>query len=110
VAAGALIHKYTTGEIQPGGREPAPGELALVQDFVNTHRDRAAELQGETLVSPAALHDWLRARGLIEGPPHLDGRDLDRALAVRDGLRALAFANNQQQLNMGAIDATSRQP
>jgi predicted RNA-binding Zn ribbon-like protein len=100
--------KEQTGDVQPGGRKPAPGELALVQDFVNTHRDRAAELQGETLVSPAALDDWLRARGLIKGRQRLDGRDLDRALAVREGLRALAFANNQQQLNVGAIDAMRR--
>lgn len=93
---------------QPGGRKPAPGELALVQDFLNTHRDRASELFGETLVSPAALHDWLRAHGLIKAPKRLDRRDLERALAVREGLRALAFANNQEQLNVAAIDAMRR--
>src|SRR5215203_3468504 len=90
---------------QPGGREPAPGALALVQAFVNTRWDLTAEGQGETLVNPAALHDWLEARGLVGKRDRLDPRDLDRALAIREGLRALAFANNQHQLNVGAIDA-----
>ena len=57
------------------------------------------------LVSPAALHDWLGARGLIERQERLDEQDLDRAVAVREGLRALAFANNRQQMNPDAIDA-----
>lgn len=95
-------------EHQPGGREPAPGQLALVQAFVNTRWDLTAEPKGETLVSPEALHDWLRARALIEGQRRLDTQDLDRALVVREGLRALAFANNQQQLNVGALDAMRR--
>src|SRR5215207_2071323 len=90
---------------QPGGREPAPGELALVQAFINTRWDLTAEGLGETLVNPAALHDWLEARGLVGERDRLDPRDLDRALAIREGLRALAFANNQHQLNVGAIDA-----
>ena len=28
---------------QPGDREPAPGELAVVQAFMNTHYDLTAE-------------------------------------------------------------------
>jgi predicted RNA-binding Zn ribbon-like protein len=93
---------------QPGGREPAPGELALVQAFVNTRWDLTAEDRGETLVNPATLHDWLEARGLIEEGDRLDPGDLDRALAIREGLRAVAFANNQHQLNVGALDAMRR--
>jgi hypothetical protein len=51
------------------------------------------------LDSPGALHRWLAARELI------DDDDLTRVLAVREGLRALAFANNSQRLNGRAIDA-----
>ena len=76
---------------QPGGRDPAPGELALVQAFVNTHFDLASG-GGEMLAS---------------GRP-VDGRGLDRVLAVREGIRALAFANNAQDLNAGAVDAMRR--
>jgi predicted RNA-binding Zn ribbon-like protein len=97
--------KHHARDPQPGGRRPAPGELALVQAFLNTRWDLTAEDRGETLVSPAALHDWLEARRLIGGRDRLDPRDLDRALAIREGLRALAFANNQHQLNPDAFDA-----
>ena len=90
---------------QPGGRPPAPGELALVQAFMNTRWDLATERHSEILVSARALDDWLRARGLRAGPRGLASADLDRALAVREGLRALAFANNDHKLDEKAIDA-----
>ncbi len=93
---------------QPGGREPAPGDLALVQAFVNTHYDLTAERGGEILVSPDVLFDWLAVRRLIDGRKRLTGPDLDRAVAVREGLRALAFANNDQVLNVAAVDAMRR--
>jgi predicted RNA-binding Zn ribbon-like protein len=89
---------------EPGGRAPAPGELALVQAFVNTHFDRAAG-GGETLTTPEALAGWLRARGLLEGGRRVDRRGLERALAVREGIRALAFANNDHAVDGAAIDA-----
>jgi predicted RNA-binding Zn ribbon-like protein len=93
---------------QPGGREPAPGELALAQAFLNTRFDLTAEGAGEILVSAEALRDWLAARQLINRQRRIDAHDLDRAMAVREGLRALAFANNDQALNQGAIDAMRR--
>jgi predicted RNA-binding Zn ribbon-like protein len=92
---------------QPGGRDPAPGELALVQAFVNTHFDLASG-GGELLASPESLHAWLGERGLLERAGRVDGRGLDRVLAVREGLRALAFANNDQELDDGAVDAMRR--
>jgi predicted RNA-binding Zn ribbon-like protein len=100
--------QHQRGDLQPGGREPAPGELAVVQGFVNTRWDLTAEDKGETLVSPASLQHWLRGRGLIEAKQRLDQGDLDRAVAVREGLRALAFANNQRRLDEDAIDAMRR--
>jgi hypothetical protein len=88
-----------------GGRPPAPGELALVQAFMNTRWDLASGSNTEILVSADALRDWLRARGLVAGPRRLTSQDLDRAVAVREGLRALAFANNDHDLDRGAIEA-----
>jgi predicted RNA-binding Zn ribbon-like protein len=93
---------------QPGGRAPAPGDLALVQAFVNTHYDLTAERGGEILVDPEALTDWLAARGLIAVRHRLDANDLARAVTVREGLRALAFANNDQTLNSDVLDAMRR--
>jgi predicted RNA-binding Zn ribbon-like protein len=71
---------------------------------VNTHFDLASG-GGEMLASPDSLAAWLSARGLLEHASRVDGRGLDRVLAVREGLRALAFANNDQELNDGAVDA-----
>ena len=93
---------------QPGGRAPAPGELALVQAFMNTRWDLQRDGIPEILISPDALRGWLQARGLVAGPKRLTSHDLDRALAVREGLRALAFANNDHTLDEAAIDAMRR--
>jgi hypothetical protein len=91
---------------QPGGRAPAPGDLAVVQAFMNTRWDLASAGDTEMLVSPEALHAWLRRHGLIGGPMmRLTLDDLDRALVVREGLRALAFVNNGDRIDEEAIDA-----
>jgi predicted RNA-binding Zn ribbon-like protein len=90
---------------QPGGRAPAPGELALIQRFLNTCWNLRDEHRGELFTSPRALADWLASQGLIEPGARLEQADVERALAVREGLRALAFANNGRQLDQGAVDA-----
>jgi len=90
---------------QPGGREPAPGELGLVQSFVNTCWNLRDERNEEILTSPQALADWLASRGLIQSTVRLGEVDLARALAVREGLRALAFANNGRDLDRQAVNA-----
>src|SRR4051794_19918911 len=93
---------------QPGGRQEAPGELALVQAFVNSHYDIEVKGGGELLGSPEALREWLAARSLIDRRERLGQRDVDRAVAVREGLRALAFANNDEPVDSAAIDAMQR--
>jgi predicted RNA-binding Zn ribbon-like protein len=90
---------------QPGGRAPAPGELALIQRFLNTRWNLRDEHGGEVFASPRALADWLASQGLIDPGARLEQADVERALAVREGLRALAFANNGRQLDQGAVDA-----
>jgi putative stress-induced transcription regulator len=73
--------------------------LALVGAFV---------VAAETLVGPGVLHDGLHARHLIRGDQPLDDDDLRRAIDVRDGLRALALANNGHEPDASAIDAMRR--
>jgi predicted RNA-binding Zn ribbon-like protein len=75
---------------QPGGRRPAPGRLALVQAFVNSHYDLEYDHGADLLASPVALVSWLQRAGLLTGAPEADDHDVRRALAVREGLRALA--------------------
>ena len=74
---------------QPGGRPPAPGRLALVQAFVNTHFDLGARWGEDVLDSPGALGDWLRAAGL-DPVGTLGPADLRRARALRESLRRAA--------------------
>jgi predicted RNA-binding Zn ribbon-like protein len=65
----------------------------LVQAFVNTHFDLVERWGEEALRSPPALTGWLARRGLIGPGDAATGADLERALAVREGLRALASAH-----------------
>lgn len=78
---------------QPGGREPAPGALALVQEFVNTFFDLTPGRHGaDVLSSPAALACWLADRGLISPAARVRREDFERSLALRDALRDLLRA------------------
>jgi predicted RNA-binding Zn ribbon-like protein len=88
---------------QPGGRRPAPGDLALVQSFLNSRWDLRRD--HEETFSGDALAAWLSERGLLSSGQRLDDEDLRRALAVREGLRAVAFWNNGHRLDESAVDA-----
>ena len=89
---------------QPGGRKPAPGRLGVLQAFTNTHYDLTGDRGGEVWRDPDELMRWVKARGLVTETT-LDARDLWRARAVREGLRALALANNDQRLDTDAVAA-----
>jgi predicted RNA-binding Zn ribbon-like protein len=83
------VDRFDPGR-QPAGRPPAPGRLGLVQAFLNSFWD----LEGggsEGWTEPAAYERWLRSRGFGEGA---GDADLDRALDLREALRALALANH----------------
>jgi predicted RNA-binding Zn ribbon-like protein len=73
---------------QPGGRAPAPGDLALVQSFINTHYDLEVDHGAEVLATPQSLARWLSRHGLEATP--LNTGDLRRAMTIRESLRALA--------------------
>jgi predicted RNA-binding Zn ribbon-like protein len=81
------------GRPQPGGRDPAPGSLALVQDFVNTvDREHGPDLLDDS----AGFVEWLALRDL-GGAPHApppSTADLGRARELREALRALLLANH----------------
>jgi predicted RNA-binding Zn ribbon-like protein len=73
---------------QPGGREPAPAPLDLVQAFVNTvDREHGPDLFDEA----DGLREWLAVRGWQADPT---AADLRRARAVREALRTLMWANH----------------
>src|SRR5690242_2881110 len=76
--------------VQPGGRPSAPGSLALVQAFINSHYDLEFDHGADLFDSPAGLRSWLASRRLIDARARVTDDDLIRALAVREGLRELA--------------------
>jgi predicted RNA-binding Zn ribbon-like protein len=61
----------------------APGRLALVERFVNAD-----------LPTPEALGDWLAEHGLAGPEAAWTGGELERAIELREALRALLLANN----------------
>ncbi len=67
---------------------PAPGDLRLLQAFLNT----ADPAEGTDLVSPRALNDWLELWDLVPRGTVLGDGDLRRALEVREALRGLLVA------------------
>jgi predicted RNA-binding Zn ribbon-like protein len=85
---------------QPGGREPAPGALALVQGFLNS---TDLEEGWDRFASPEALRGWLVERGLLEEAAVLTDADLSRALAVREAIREVLFANNGGEADPAAV-------
>jgi predicted RNA-binding Zn ribbon-like protein len=68
----------------------APGDLELVQRFVNT---LDIEKATDELASPAALAEWLAAAGLTTRVPKAGRDDLELALEQREALRGVLRAH-----------------
>jgi predicted RNA-binding Zn ribbon-like protein len=94
-----------SGLVHPGGREPAPGSLRVVQAFVNTvDREHGPDL----LDDGPGFAEWLD-RNLLPA----DGAETGLATAreVREALRALLRANNGEPDDPRAravLDAAAR--
>lgn len=92
----------------------APGELELVQDFVNTHNVEDLDdefAQDEAFQSRAALHDWLAERDLLESKAVPDDDDVRHAIELREALCLLLLANNGGEENPRAaatVDEAAR--
>jgi predicted RNA-binding Zn ribbon-like protein len=82
-------------------REPAPGELAKLQLFVNT---LDAEDGVELLQGPADLRRWLSHHGLATAHTRIDQADFRRAIEVREAFRAVLHANNGAPVDRVAVE------
>jgi predicted RNA-binding Zn ribbon-like protein len=102
-----MLLLVTLAERQPGGRAPAPGELELIQSFVNSRWDLDRDHE-EQLGTPSNLARWLAERALLEPGTALSDAELRRALEVREGLRALAFVNNGAPADNDAVERLNR--
>ena len=92
--------------IEPGGRAPAPGDLRLVQAFLNT-----VDLEDgpDRLATPEGFRRWLATHELPGGDRDVGADDLRRAVAVREALRILAASNNGAAVDPAAIALLNEQ-
>jgi predicted RNA-binding Zn ribbon-like protein len=90
---------------QPGGRQPAPRDLALVQAFVNTND---IEGRSDRAGRPESMRSWLVEQGLLEPREVIDEADFVRLLGVREALRDLALENNAGPANPDAVETLNR--
>jgi predicted RNA-binding Zn ribbon-like protein len=89
---------------------PAPGALETVRAFVNT---RDVDDDVELLSAPDALVAWLDEQDLLGGERDVraSAADLQRALKLREALRAHLFSHHGEPLPAGAprtLDAAAR--
>jgi predicted RNA-binding Zn ribbon-like protein len=95
--------QFDGGALQPGGRPPAPGSLALVQAYINSFFDLEGEWGADRFATPNRLASWLAERELLPAGTTLRARDRIRAIAVREGLRGLAAGNNDASPDLAAV-------
>ena len=94
-------------ELQPGDREPAPGQLWLVQAFVNSRWNLESELEDQ-FADADGLAKWLIDRDLVPAGTRVSEADLRRARDARDGLQALMFVNNRAAFDRQAVGKLDR--
>lgn len=83
----------------------APGDLELVQDFVNT-----VDLEdgSDQVGSPAALAVWLTERSLLPPGEGLDDDAVGLAATAREALRDLMGGNDGEDVPTSSIDTLNR--
>lgn len=90
-------------EAEPEKRAPEP--LRLVQQFVNSAEP---DEDLDEMTTPAELRGWLSARGMTDESSEISETDLQRALDVREGLRAVLFTHNGGERDAEAIARLER--
>ena len=84
----------------PSHRRPAPGELELVRDLLNTVD---LEHGGDELAKPEGVRAWLADHGLLARGGRVTPAGAERVRRLREALRALLLANNGQPLDRRAV-------
>lgn len=81
--------------VVPPADADAPGELGVVEAFVNTVTYNWDDPSEETLTDPASVDTWLVQHGLLAEPGHVtQDEELERVVALREALRELLYANH----------------
>ncbi|UCG61611.1 MAG: CGNR zinc finger domain-containing protein [Candidatus Zixiibacteriota bacterium] len=87
-------------ELFKTGSKPAPGELIMVQGFINT-----LDVEGNTddIGTRQTLKSWLVRHGLLSATATVSSADLKAALALRESLRSLLLANNGGMMSPASL-------
>jgi predicted RNA-binding Zn ribbon-like protein len=80
-------------EIEPGGRPKAPGRLALLQRFVNSHNHDFPR-DWDRIGTPERARAWLRQTGLVAADDRVSAADATRLRELREAIRALLIADH----------------
>jgi predicted RNA-binding Zn ribbon-like protein len=83
-------------QIEPGGRPKAPGRLALLQRFVNSHNHDFPP-DWDRIGTPEKAEAWLREKRLVAPGDRISDADVARLRELREAIRALAIANRAGQ-------------
>lgn len=100
----SLRPNNTFFDSEPGGRESAPGTVALVQAFVNTVAEEGTH-RWEAFANPDSLRVWLARKELLDDGEAVGDADLVRARDARRALRSLLTANNGGEVDPETVDA-----
>src|SRR3954464_6189948 len=100
--AGCVSNRPTEGPPlgASGAGKPAPGDLQLVQGFVNT---LDLEDGRDDFPDPEALERWLGQHQLMASGGPLTAADLEQVSRVREALRSVLIANNGGELDPSAV-------
>jgi predicted RNA-binding Zn ribbon-like protein len=94
-------------ELEPGGRPKAPGRLALLQRFINTHNHDFPR-EWDRIGTPETARAWLRQTRLVARDDGVSEADVARLRELREAIRALAIANHGGQPGAVATDVIRR--
>jgi predicted RNA-binding Zn ribbon-like protein len=96
--------------MEPGRREPAPGTLRLLQQFINTYNIEREHigLRREEFASRADLRRWLVRHALLSQNARIRSFEVKRALEVREALRHLLLAHNGWRMDLTGVRVLNR--
>jgi predicted RNA-binding Zn ribbon-like protein len=84
-------------------REPAPGQLELVEHLINSVE--IADGARDEIATPEGLGAWLSAAGYPASPSEAD---VERMLQIREGLRSVLEANSGGRVDQAAVGSLNQ--
>ena len=85
----------------PEDDDGVPRAVGLLRDFVNT---REPQVGTDHFSTPEALRDWCLTHDLVPAGTTFGPRDLEQAIDVREGLRAVLTAHAGHEQDVAAVE------